>query len=408
MFKKKPGDIMKGCVSVLNSGSSSIKFSLFDNVEETQLSLLYKGQVEGIGTVPHFKATNADGETVEEKYWTNSSDTDHEALLGFIIGWIRGHRQALGLELRGVGHRVVHGGDIYSTPVHVDETVLDRLEAFNPLAPLHQPHNLASIRSVMKLGPDIPQVACFDTAFHRSNPLVSQHFALPRKLSAEGIKRYGFHGLSYEYIALRFRKLDPQAASGHVVVAHLGSGASMCALQNGESIASTMGFSAMDGLVMGTRPGNLDPGVVLYLIQKKKMSLDDLIDLFYRRSGLIGVSGISNDMRILLNSNDPHALEAIDLFIYRIQRELGSLVAALGGIDALVFTAGVGENSAAIRRRVCESAQWLGIRIDPQANETGQTKISTVDSTVSVWIIPTDEELMIATHTRDLLANRTG
>jgi acetate kinase len=250
-------------------------------------------------------------------------------------------------------------------------------------------------------------VACFDTAFHRTSSQVSQQFALPRELSEEGIKRFGFHGLSYEYVARRFKQISPSLATGRVIVAHLGSGASMCALQDGASIASTMGFSAMDGLVMGTRPGNLDPGVVLHLIEQKGMSVKDLTELFYKRCGLLGVSGISNDMRDLLESSDPHAKEAVDLFVYRIQREMGSLAAALGGLDALVFTAGVGENSVEIRRRVCETADWLGLSLDHKANEAGQVRISTKDSKVSVWIIPTDEELMIATHTRDLLQQKT-
>jgi acetate kinase len=263
--------------------------------------------------------------------------------------------------------------------------------------------HLGSIRSVLKLAPETPQVACFDTAFHRTSPPVSQQFAIPRELSDEGIKRFGFHGLSYEYVARRLKQIAPSVATGRVIVAHLGSGASMCALNNGVSVASTMGFSAMDGLVMGTRPGNLDPGVVLHLIEQKGMSVKELTELFYKRCGLLGVSGISNDMRDLLESGEPQAGEAVDLFIYRIQREMGSLAAALGGFEALVFTAGVGENSAEIRRRVCETAVWLGLSLDEQANEEGQTRISTEDSKVSVWIIPTDEELMIATHTRDLL-----
>jgi acetate kinase len=262
------------------------------------------------------------------------------------------------------------------------------------------------MRTVMNLGADIPQVACFDTSFHRTNPPQAQIYALPRHLAEEGIRRYGFHGLSYEYISRRLRVLDPDAAKGRVVVAHLGSGASMCALLDGKSIASTMGFSAMDGLPMGTRPGNLDPGIVLYLIQQKGMQPGDLVDLFYKRSGLLGVSGISNDMRVLLESDDPRAEEAIGVFVYRVQRELGSLAGVLAGLDALVFTAGVGENAPAIRARVCEGARWLGLRIDPEANAEGRSKISAADSSVSAWVIPTDEELMIATHTREVLSGR--
>ncbi len=394
---------MQGCISVVNSGSSSIKFSLFDHVDEEMLQLVFGGQVEGIGVAPRFKARNAKNETIEEKTWEQGPDINHESLMEYIIGWIREQRQHLGLALVGVGHRVVHGGEVYGSPVRVDEAVLKDLEKFIPLAPLHQPHNLSPIRAVMKLGPDIPQVACFDTAFHRTNPPVAQLFALPRRLSYQGIRRYGFHGLSYEYIARRLRVLDPETAAGRVIVAHLGSGASMCAINDGQSIASTMGFSAMDGLPMGTRPGNLDPGVVLHLIQEEGMSADALTDLFYKQSGLLGVSGISNDMRVLLESDDPHAEEAIAVFVYRIQRELGSLAAALGGLDALVFTGGVGENAPVIRARVAEAAHWLGLRLDATANDEGQLKISPADSPVAAWVIPTNEELMIATHTRDIL-----
>lgn len=394
---------MKGCISVVNSGSSSIKFSLFDNVETEELRLVFGGQVEGIGVAPRFEACNHQDETIAEKAWEHGPDVNHESLMGYILGWIRENRQHLGLALTGVGHRVVHGGEVYSRPVRVDDAVLKDLEKFIPLAPLHQPHNLAPIRAVMKLGADIPQVACFDTAFHRTNPPVAQLFALPRRLSEKGIRRYGFHGLSYEYIVRRLRVLDPEAAGGRVVVAHLGSGASMCALNDGQSIASTMGFSAMDGLPMGTRPGNLDPGVVLHLIQEEGMTPEALTDLFYKKSGLLGVSGISNDMRVLLESDDPHAEEAIAVFVYRIQRELGSLAAALGGLDALVFTGGVGENAPAIRARVAKAAHWLGLHLDEAANAGGQLKICREESPVTAWVIPTNEELMIATHTRDIL-----
>ncbi len=394
---------MKGSISVINSGSSSIKFSLFNDVEAKELNLVFRGQVEGIGVAPRFQARNHQDDILEEKSWENATDINHESLMSYIIGWIRENRQRLGLELIGVGHRVVHGGDVYSHPVRIDDAVIKALAKFIPLAPLHQPHNLGPIRAVLKLSADIPQVACFDTAFHRTNPPVAQLFALPRRVTENGIRRYGFHGLSYEYFSRRLRMLDAKSAQGRVVVAHLGSGASMCALLNGQSIASTMGFSAMDGLPMGTRPGNLDPGVVLYLIQEKGMTATDLIDLFYKRSGLLGLSDISNDMRILEESDDPRATEAIDVFVYRIQRELGSLVAALGGLDALVFTAGVGENSAAIRARVCEDAGWLGLQLDRDANTQGRSKISRKDSRVAVWVIPTNEELMIATHTRNIL-----
>jgi acetate kinase len=277
---------------------------------------------------------------------------------------------------------------------------------FIPLAPLHQGHNINTIRAVQKLGPEIPQVACFDTAFHRTIPEVAQRYAIPRSLTEEGVRRYGFHGLSYEYIARCLRRQEPELANGRVVVAHLGSGASMCALQGGRSVASSMGFSAMDGLVMGTRPGSIDPGVVLYLIEEKKMAMEDIVDLLYKKSGLLGVSGISNDMRLLQESTAPEAREAIEIFLYRIRREIGSMAAILGGLDALVFTAGIGENSAMIRRRIVEEAGWLGMKIDHLANDQGKQIISAFASKVAVWVIPTNEELMIATHTRDLLFSR--
>ncbi len=395
---------MNHCISVVNAGSSSIKFSLYDNLDKENLRLIFTGQIDGIGTAPRFKAKNAHDEIVEEQAWENSPDADHERLMEHLIGWIRKNRQALNLELVGVGHRVVHGGEFYSHPQLVDEAVLTILERFIPLAPLHQPHNLRPIRSVAKLNPDTPQVACFDTAFHATNPRKAQMFALPRWLTDEGVRRYGFHGLSYEYVASKLPEYDPVAAQGRVVVAHLGSGASMCAIQRGKSIASTMGFSAMDGLPMGTRPGNIDPAVVLYLLQEKRMDTAEIETLFYKQSGLLGVSGISNDMRELRQSADPRAREAISLFEYRIQRELGSLVATLGGLDALVFTAGIGENDADLRARVCECATWIGVKLDPEANRNREPRISSNDSAVSVWVIPSNEELMIASHTRDVVA----
>jgi len=398
---------MNHCISVVNAGSSSIKFSLYDNLDEESLRLLCKGQIEGIGTVPRFRSVNSVGEIIDEATWEDLPDIDHKGLMSHLIFWIRKYRKALDLELVGVGHRVVHGGEIYSHPQLIDEGVLKVLEQFIPLAPLHQPHNLGPIRTVEKLNPEIPQVACFDTSFHTTNPPVAQLFALPRWLTEQGVRRYGFHGLSYEYVARTFSQYDPIAAKGRVVVAHLGSGASMCAIRGGKSIASTMGFSAMDGLPMGTRPGNIDPGVVLYLMQQKGLDAGEIESILYKQSGLLGVSGISNDMRELQQSTDPRAMEAISLFIYRIRRELGSLVAALGGLDALIFTAGIGENDALIRARVCDQATWLGVRLDPEANRNRGPKISTSESAVSVWVIPTNEELMIASHTRDVLAGMT-
>ena len=389
-------------IVVLNGGSSSIKFSAFVSNTNQDLELKFRGQVDGIGVAPRFVAKTPAGEVIGDKDWENNPDINHRTLLDYLIGWLRDNLQDV--QVRAVGHRVVHGGEIYSQPVKIDQQVLQTLEGITPLVPLHQPHNLLPIHTLLELAPHLIQVACFDTAFHRSNPLVAQNFALPRSLTEEGVHRYGFHGLSYEFIARQLPKFDAQAAQGKVVVAHLGSGASMCAMLEGKSITSTMGFSALDGVVMGTRPGNLDPGVILYLMREKKMDAAALEELFYKKSGLLGVSQISNDMRVLLESEDPRAQEAIDLFVYRINRELGSLAAALGGLDGLVFTAGVGEHSAPIRDRVCQQAQWLGIQIDPEANQRGGPLISSPDSAVKVWVIPTDEELIIASHTRDILA----
>jgi acetate kinase len=389
-------------IVVLNGGSSSIKFSAFVSNAGQDLELKFRGQVDGIGVAPQFVAKTPSGVVMEDKEWENHPDLNHRTLLDFLIGWLRDNLQDI--QVRAVGHRVVHGGEIYSQPVKVDRQVLQTLETLIPLVPLHQPHNLLPIGTLLELAPHLIQVACFDTAFHRTNPMVAQNFALPRALTEEGVHRYGFHGLSYEFISRQLPKFDPQVAKGKVVVAHLGSGASMCAMLAGKSITSTMGFSALDGVPMGTRPGNLDPGVILYLMREKKMDVGALEELFYKKSGLLGVSQISNDMRILLESEDPRAREAIDLFLYRINRELGSLAAALGGLDGLVFTAGIGEHAPPIRERVCEQAQWLGIQLDPEANRRGGPLISSPDSPVKVWVIPTNEELVIASHTRDILA----
>ncbi|MGE0083622.1 MAG: acetate/propionate family kinase [Desulfococcaceae bacterium] len=392
---------MKNAIAVINGGSSSIKFSLFLCTDKDDLELLCSGQAEGIRVAPHFEAKDASGKLISEKKWENSPDTDHEFLMDHIIGWI-GENYA-DIEVKAVGHRVVHGSNLYSAPVQVDETVLKNLEQFIPLAPLHQPHNLGPIRIIAKYKPELLQVACFDTAFHSAQPDEARNFAIPRELTQEGIRRYGFHGLSYEYIAMKFREIAPDIAKGRVVVAHLGSGASMCAVKDGRSIASTMGFSALDGLPMGTRTGAMDPAVVLYFMQEKGMNASEIETLLYKKSGLLGVSGISNDMRVLLKSRDPRAEEAVNLFVYRINRELGSLMAALNGLDALIFTAGIGENSAEIRQRVCLAAAWAGISPDSDANRNSSACITTSDSPVSAWIIPTNEEKMIAMHTRSLM-----
>jgi acetate kinase len=387
-------------ILVLNAGSSSIKFSMFAVDSGGQhLALRYRGAIDGIGSDPRFVVADTAGRRVVDQVLAGRrlGAGGHEGVLPVLHEWITGHTDHL--RVAAVGHRVVHGGEQFAAPVLVDDVILDQLEKLAPLAPLHQPHNLAPIRVISRIALDVAQVACFDTAFHRTQPPVSQLYALPRDLSAAGIKRYGFHGLSYEYIASMLPGIVGDAAKGRVVAAHLGNGCSMCAMRDGKSVATTMGFTAVEGLPMGTRSGAIDPGVILYLLTERGMSVGDVSDLLYHRSGLLGVSGISNDMRNLLASNAREAAEAIELFVYRINRELGSLVAALGGIDALVFTAGIGEHAAPVRARVCENAAWLGIRLDPVANVGGRPRISTADSPVSVWVIPTNEELMIARHT---------
>ena len=378
-------------IAVLNAGSSSVKFSLFDD----QLKLHVRGQVEGIHTAPHFIARDAAGKTAAEERWAEGTKLGHAGALDAIVAFVR--ERLGGGGLAGIGHRVVHGGMEYTRPVRMDRTILRALEKFVPLAPLHQPHNLAPIALLFERMPSLPQVACFDTSFHRTNPEIAQMFALPAAMHEEGIRRYGFHGLSYEYVASQLPR------NQKAVVLHLGNGASMCALAAGKSVASTMGFTAVDGLPMGTRCGNVDPGVILYLMDQRGMDARAVEKLLYNQSGLLGVSGVSSDMRTLLASREPRAKVAVDLYVYRIGRELGSLAAALQGLDAIVFTAGIGENSAELRARVCRDAAWLGVELDPKANVAGGPRISTESSRVSAWVVPTNEELMIARHTRALL-----
>jgi len=394
---------MVDAILTVNAGSSSIKFSLFVDSDEN-LSLRLSGQIEGLYTAPHFLARDAGGTVVGEQRWGEGTRLGHDGGIEHLTAFLRS--QVTGYRLAGIGHRVVHGGVHFAQPVKVDADVAARLERLIPLAPLHQPHNLAPIRTMLERRPDLLQVACFDTAFHRNQPAVAQAFALPPEITERGVRRYGFHGLSYEYIASVMPRYDAQAAAGRVIVAHLGNGASMCAIKGGQSVASTMGFTAMDGLPMGTRCGALDPGVVLYLMDELKMDPRGIEKLLYQRSGLLGVSGIASDMRSLIQSNDPRAAAAIDLFVYRIGRELGSLAAALQGLDALVFTAGIGEHSALLRERVCHGAAWLGIELDERANEAGGPRLSTSGSGVSVWVIPTNEELMIALHTKRVIAGK--
>jgi len=393
---------MNEAVLTLNAGSSSVKFAVY-RADAGEPELLAKGQVEGIGSAPHFLAKDAEGALLAESYWEAVGGGEgHTLAFQQIERWLQGFIE--GKRLLAVGHRVVHGGEQYAQPVRIDAQVLAELTRLVPLVPLHQPHNLAAIRAVAKSHPELAQVACFDTAFHRGHAAVSERFGLPFELYEEGVKRYGFHGISYEYIASRLAQIAPDLARGRVVVAHLGSGCSMCAIHGGKSVESTMGFSSLDGLPMGTRCGSLDPGVLLYLMQRDRLGVAELEELLYKRSGLLGISGVSNDMRALYESEHPRARDAIDYFIYRIAQELGALTASLGGLDALVFTAGVGENDAALRARVCADAAWLGITIDPQANERREARISVGDNTPSVWVIPTDEERMIAMHTLRLVA----
>ena len=392
---------MSDALLVLNAGSSSLKFSVFLNEDPPQPVL--RGQLEGLLTQPRFLARDSSA-VVGEKEWPCGTKLGHEGAIEFLFTWGRSGPLAEN-RVVAAGHRVVHGGLKFTAPVLINAETLADLEALVPLAPLHQPHNVAAIKAVAQMAPKLPQVACFDTAFHRMQPAVAQAFALPRRYADEGVRRYGFHGLSYEYIASVLPTMDRRAGGERTVVAHLGNGASMCAMRSGRSIATTMSFTALDGLIMGTRSGSIDPGVLLYLLDRHGMDARALEELLYEQSGLLGVSGISSDMRVLLSSSDPCAAEALDLFVYRISRELGSLAAALGGLDALVFTGGIGENAGSIRARVCREARWLGLELDEEANAKGGPCISRTGSRVSAWVIPTNEELMIALHTRRVLGS---
>lgn len=386
---------------VLNCGSSSIKFALYTATHEPQR--LLHGTIAGLGTAPRFSARDSEGKSLPESATRHAADRSltQESAPHWLFDWLEA--SGYGRDIVAAGHRVVHGGERFLAPVRIDDGVLDALEHLDPMAPLHQPHNLAAVRALKSLRPELPQVACFDTAFHGTQPAVAQRYALPRELTAQGIRRYGFHGLSYEYIADILPAHLGERADGRVVVAHLGNGASMCALNHRRSIATTMGFTALDGLVMGTRSGAIDPGVIFYLMREKAMSANDVEALLYHRSGLLGVSGLSSDMRELLESGEARAQEAVELFVYRAARELGSLAAALGGLDALVFTAGIGEHAAQVRAMICEQARWLGIAIDAAANARHDSIISAPQSSVAVCVAPTNEELIIAQHTLRLL-----
>ena len=380
-------------ILVLNAGSSSIKFCVFRRQHE-QLHRDLCGQLAGLTTAPRFIARRG-GEVVVDRRLGDAGLT-HVQGLEVLLECLRSELR--GALLAGVGHRVVHGGLEFMAPTLVDAPVLSRLERYNPLAPLHQPHNLAAIRLLLEQLPGVPEVACFDTAFHRTIPEIAQRFALPPRFAEAGVRRYGFHGLSYEYIASVLPQIDPRAAAGRTVVFHLGNGSSMCALQAGRSVATTMGFTAVDGLPMGTRCGSLDPGVVLFLMDEMQLGVREIERLLYQESGLLGMSGISSDMRDLLGSREPAAQLAVDVYVYRAARELGSLAAALGGLDAIVFTAGIGENQPEIRARICAEARWLGVALDAAANRAGAPCISATGSPVCVYVVPTDEELMIARH----------
>ena len=385
---------------VVNAGSSSLKFSVYRRAESDSWTLEARGQVEGIGTSPKFSAKDGADKLIGDVA-LDPTIRDARAALGFVANWLRDRYH--GAHVCGVGHRVVHGGAQYSGPTIVTPEVLENLRALIPLAPLHQPYNLSAIEAVWERLPGVAQVVCFDTSFHRGQPAVAQLVPLPREIRDAGVQRYGFHGLSYEYIASVLPSVAPEIAGGRVVVAHLGSGASLCALKNGKSVDSTLGFTALDGLCMGTRPGALDPGVVLYLFQALGLSVKEVETILYKKSGLIGISGISNDMRSLLASNEPDARLALDYFIYRAAKEIAAMTAALGGIDGLVFTAGIGENSPEIRKRICIASAWLGVELDEDANARKAPRITSQASKVPAWVIPTNEELMIARHTGALL-----
>ena len=388
-------------ILVVNAGSSSLKFQVFEINSTRVLTRLLKGQVDGVGVRPRLRAEKVDRSSAVDRTFPAGEIPDLSAAIDVTGAWLR---ETQHVDLVAVGHRVVHGGPEYSQPVLVTAEVVDHLARYVPLAPLHQPNNLAPIRAILERRPELPQVACFDTAFHRAHGTLADHYALPESLYDEGVRRYGFHGLSYEYIAYRLPEVAPDIARGRVIVAHLGSGASMCALFDGRSVESTMGFTALDGLPMGTRPGQIDPGVVLYLMAEKGMDAVAVQRFLYHDCGLKGLSGISNDMRELEASSDPRAAFAIDYFVYRIALNAGMLAAALAGVDGFVFTAGIGENSVALRARVAERLAWLGAELDANANSRGETRISSPDSRIALYVVPTDEELMIARHTLALFS----
>jgi acetate kinase len=392
-------------IVIINAGSATIKFAAYelgDNGAVTRR--INRGIAEFISDGAHFSVVDEHGAvTVNETIAARvSQSSDIQLLIDHVLRWLRTNASR---RVIAFGHRVVHGGDAYHEPVVVNDSILTKLDTFAPLAPLHQPFNLAAIRSIQTLWPDVPQAACFDTAFHHTQPRVARMFGLPLEYFDKGVKRYGFHGLSYEYIASVLPQYLGNLADDRVIVAHLGSGASLCAVSQRKSVATTMGFTALDGLLMGTRCGTIDPGVILYLMNEEEFDSEQITGLLYRHSGLLGVSGMSADMRELLASNSPRAADAIDLFVYEAVRQIGGLIATLGGLDALVFTGGIGTHSPMIRQRICEGSAWAGVKMDQEANIAHVPRISSDDSDVSVWVVPTDEEQIIASHTAGLIAN---
>jgi acetate kinase len=389
---------MAECIAVVNAGSSSVKFAFYDSAGEETLML--RGQVEQIGVSPSLSVSGPDGTEVEQRSWP-AEGFGHMQAMKAILETAREH--LAGSTINGVGHRVVHGGTLFTAPIRISDAIIAELEELSPLAPLHQPHNLAPIKAIAENMPDIPQVACFDTAFHQSQPHLAHTFALPRELSEAGIRRYGFHGLSYDYVSHKLLEVAPEIATKRLIIAHLGNGASLCALHEGRSVATTMGFTAVEGLMMGTRCGSIDPGVLIYLMDERGMGARELEMLVYKQSGLLGVSGISSDMRTLRASNDPKAKEAIDLFIYRIVREIGSLAAALGGLDGLVFTGGIGQRDLKTRSEVAAGCAWLGAELDDERNRRGEGLISSDSSKLPIWVVTTDEERVVARQTAAVL-----
>ena len=392
---------------VLNAGSSSLKFSAFRQCSHSDdLETLISGQISGIGSRAHFEAKGADRRRLAEHVWNEEDSACRDTLLQYVLGWIQD--TLVDDEIVAVGHRVVHGGRRLGQPMRVSPTLLDELDSLVPLAPLHQPHNLAPMRILAKNFPDLEQVACFDTAFHSTQPWLARTFALPQELTNEGVCSYGFHGLSYEYVTSQLLENRPDLAQGRIIICHLGNGSSVCAVKGGQSVDTSMGFSALDGVPMGTRTGSLDPGVILYLMREKQMGLEELEDLLYKQSGLLGVSGISNDMKVLQESNDPDARKAVELFCFRVAKEVAALAVSMGGLDALVFTAGIGENSPEIRAMIAERLECLGVKVDANANESREYYIAAGDSRIPVFVLPTNEEMMIAKHTINVLGQFMG